>query len=153
MSAASGVGIPYEYLTGDIMDVSDRTLRVVINTFRRRLEQYQYYTFVQMWCRQVWAAFIDACVLAGHIKAADFSKNKWDYLRCNWIGQGWAYIHPVQDVEAKIKSVRAGFSTRSSVILESGEDPETIMRQYAHDNEIADSLGLVMDTDPRQDAT
>lgn len=42
MAAAVGVDLPYELLTGDMGDISDRTLRVLLNEFRRRIEQVQF---------------------------------------------------------------------------------------------------------------
>ena len=38
IGVSAGGGLPYELLSGDIKDISDRTLRIVINEFRRLCE-------------------------------------------------------------------------------------------------------------------
>ncbi|HFF2071261.1 TPA: phage portal protein, partial [Pseudomonas aeruginosa] len=53
MAAAVGVDLPYELLTGDMGDISDRTLRVLLNEFRRRIEQVQFSVYVYQLCRPV----------------------------------------------------------------------------------------------------
>ena len=45
LQAAAGSSTPYEILTGDMREVNDRALRVVLNEFRRRLEQLQFGVF------------------------------------------------------------------------------------------------------------
>src|SRR5690606_18777042 len=41
-AAAVGVELPYELLTGDMKEISDRVLRILLNDFRRRVEQLQF---------------------------------------------------------------------------------------------------------------
>lgn len=122
LGVAAGQGLPYELLTGDIKDVSDRTLRVVINEFRRRCEQRQWQVIIPMLCQPVRDAWADACALAGLFTAAEAESAK----QVHWQPQGWAYIHPVQDVQAKKHEVDSGFRSRSSVISERGDDPEQV---------------------------
>jgi len=64
--------------------------------------------------------------------------------------QGWPYIHPVQDVQAAREAIRSGFTSRSAVVAEQGEDAEVVDAQQAADNERADELGLEYDSDGRQ---
>lgn len=39
LQLSAGTGLPYEYLTGDLKDVSDRTLRLSVTEYRRACEQ------------------------------------------------------------------------------------------------------------------
>ena len=64
--------------------------------------------------------------------------------------QRWPYLHPVQDVQAEQRAIRAGFTSRSATVAEHGEDAEEIDRQQAADNARADTLGLRYDSDSRQ---
>lgn len=148
-AAAAGVGLPYELLTGDLREVNDRVIRVVLNEFRRRIEQRQFGVFVHQLCRPVRTAWLDLAVLSGAIELPDYNKNRRQYLRTRWIPQGWAYIHPLQDVQTKRMEVRAGFKSRSEVSLSQGYDTETIDSENAADNERADELGLSYDSDAR----
>ncbi|NWA25776.1 phage portal protein [Pseudomonas gingeri] len=142
MAAAAGVDTPYEVLTGDMSDVNDRALRVVLNEFRRRLEQLQFTVYIHQLCRPVRAAWMDMAVLAGVLNLPDYTKRRREYLRTRWVPQGWAYIQPVQDVQARMLEVNAGFASRSEMVLRTGYDAETVDAENAADAARARDLGL-----------
>ena len=66
-----------------------------------------------------------------------------------WVPEGGPYCHPVQDVDADVKAIRAGLTSRTRRTLAQGEDPESVMDELASDNAAADERGLVLDSDPR----
>jgi lambda family phage portal protein len=142
MAAAAGSGTPYELLTGDMRDVNDRALRVVLNEFRRRLEQLQFSVYVHQLCRPVRAAWMDMAVLSGALTLTDYAKRRREYLRTRWVPQGWAYLHPVQDVQSRMMEVNAGFGSRSEMVLRTGYDAETVDAENAADQARARDLGL-----------
>jgi len=142
MAAAAGTDTPYEVLTGDMSDVNDRALRVVLNEFRRRLEQLQFTVYIHQLCRPVRAAWMDMAVLAGVLLLPDYAKRRREYLRTRWVPQGWAYIQPVQDVQARMLEVNAGFASRSEMVLRTGYDAETVDAENAADAARARDLGL-----------
>ena len=142
MAAAAGTGTPYEILTGDMREVNDRALRVVLNEFRRRLEQLQFGVYVHQLCRPVRAAWMDMAVLAGRLKLDDYAQRRREYLRTRWVPQGWAYIQPVQDIQARMMEVNAGFNSRSEMVLRSGYDAETVDAENAADQARARDLDL-----------
>jgi len=142
MAAAAGTGTPYEILTGDMREVNDRALRVVLNEFRRRLEQLQFGVYVHLLCRPVRAAWMDMAVLAGRLKLDDYAQRRREYLRTRWVPQGWAYIQPVQDIQARMMEVNAGFNSRSEMVLRAGYDAETVDAETAADQARARDLGL-----------
>lgn len=141
-AAAVGVDLPYELLTGDMGDISDRVLRVLLNDFRRRIEQLQFAVYVFQLCRPVRAAWLDTAVLSGAIVLPDYTARRRDYLRTRWVPQGHPYIHPVQDVEGKLKEINGGLNSRSEHVLRTGYDAEQIDEENAQDNERAKKLGL-----------
>jgi lambda family phage portal protein len=142
MAAAAGTGTPYEILTGDMREVNDRALRVVLNEFRRRLEQLQFSVYVHQLCRPVRAAWMDMAVLSGALVLEDYAQRRREYLRTRWVPQGWAYIQPVQDVQARRMEVQAGFASRSEMVLRTGYDAETVDAENAADLARATHLGL-----------
>lgn len=142
MAAAAGSGTPYEILTGDMRGVNDRALRVVLNEFRRRLEQLQFGVYVHQLCRPVRAAWMDMAVLSGVLDLDDYAQRRREYLRTRWVPQGWAYLQPVQDVQARMLEVNAGFGSRSEMCLRTGTDAETVDAENAADAERARKLGL-----------
>lgn len=141
-AAAAGVGLPYELLTGDMREVNDRVMRVILNEFRRRIEQLQFGLYVHQLCRPVRAAWLDMAYLSGALHLPDYGTRRREYLRTRWVPQGWAYIHPVQDVQSRQMEVAAGFTSRSEVVLRSGYDAEQIDQENAEDNARAERLGL-----------
>lgn len=149
MGVAAGGGTPYELMSGDIKDISDRTLRIVINEFRRLCEQRQWLLFIPQMCQKVLNAWVDFATVAGHITFAESEAAK----DVTWAPQGWAYIHPVQDVQAKQLEVESGFRSRSSVIVERGDDPEIVDDERAEDNKREKELDLLPEPPPAPAAT
>jgi lambda family phage portal protein len=141
LGVAAGMGTPYELLSGDVKDVSDRTLRVLINEFRRLCEQRQWLLFIPKMCQPVRASWAKYAELSGVLTPDEAVEAR----NVDWAPQGWAYIHPVQDVQAKQLEVEAGFRSRSSVISERGYDPDSVDQERADENKREDQLGLKPD--------
>lgn len=146
MAAAAGAGLPYELMTGDMRDVNDRAIRVVLTEFRRRLEQLQFQVYVHQLCRPVRSAWMDMAVLAGALDLPDYALRRRDYQRTRWVPQGWAYIHPVQDVQSRSMEIVAGFASRSEVCLRGGTDAEIVDEENAADIARTKELGLKYST-------
>ncbi|HEX9647061.1 MAG TPA: phage portal protein, partial [Alphaproteobacteria bacterium] len=100
-------------------------------------------------CRPVVRRWIDIGMLAGAIEPPRGMDPRALY-RVAWLPQRWAYIHPVQDVQADRDEVRGGLSSRSQKVAQRGYDPAEIDRENAEDNARADALGLAYDSDGRQ---
>jgi lambda family phage portal protein len=139
---AAGLGLPYEIGTGDLREVNDRVIRVVLNEFHRKIEQRQFSIFIPQICRPIRAAWLDAAYLAGAIALPNYGDRRREYLRTRWVPQGWSYIHPVQEVEAQALQVKHGFTSRSEIVLRQGYDAELIDAENAADHERERRLGL-----------
>ena len=149
---AAASGVPYEVLTGDMSQVNDRTVRVILHEFRRRITAWQHQIVVFQFCRAVWRAWMDRVFLSGVLPIPiDYLVNPARWAAVKWIPQGWPYLHPVQDVEAQKAAVRAGFTSRTAVVSEQGEDAEVIDAEQETDNARADELKLRYDSDGRTD--
>lgn len=138
LGTAAGQGLPYEIMSGDIREISDRTLRVLINDLRRYAEQRQWQIIIPQMCQPVREAWADMAALAGVVSMSEVETVK----DVEWSPHGWEYIHPVQDVQSKQLEVEAGFRSRSSVIAERGDDPELVDEERAADDKREDELGL-----------
>jgi lambda family phage portal protein len=149
MAIAARAGVPYEVLTGDLTNVSDRALRLILNEFRRTVEQWQWLVLIPNALQKVREAWWDAAVLAGVLDAPGYAEDREDYVETIWTPQGWPYSHPVQDVQADRAAVRSGFKSRSSVIEANGDDPEEVNAQLVQDNATADANDMILDSDAR----
>jgi len=148
-AVATSVGLLYEQLTGDYSQINDRTFRAAVNEFRRRCAMWQHHTVVFQWCRPILRRWVELAVISGRvtpprgISIALASQAKW-------VPQGWAYIHPVQDVQSKQLEVRSGFRSRREIVSQDGYDVEQVDSEIASDNTRTDTAGIVLDTDPRK---
>jgi lambda family phage portal protein len=138
MGTAAGAGLPYEMFSGDLKDISDRTLRVAINEFRRFARQRQWQLIVPRLCQPMVEWWAEAEVLAGTLPMSVLVEAKAP----TWSPHGWEYIHPTQDAEGKKIEVEAGFRSRSDVIAERGDDPRTVDDERAADLKRSKALGL-----------
>lgn len=152
LAIAARHGVPYEVLTGDLRNVSDRALKLILNEFRRLLEMLQWLLFIPRLLQPIREWWFDAAFLAGLLPVEDdeYLEKRDELVETLWVPQGWPYSHPVQDVQADRLAIRAGLTSRTQKILATGEDPEQVDREIAEDNARADRLGLVLDSDPRK---
>lgn len=138
LGTAAGAGLPYEIFSGDIQNVSDRTLRVMINDFRRFAEQRQWQIIIPTMCDRVSTWFAEAALLAGLISTDEFD----DVRRVEHAPHGWQHIHPVQDPQGKLLEVAGGLRSRSSVIGERGDEPDQVDDERAADNKREQDLEI-----------
>lgn len=152
-AVSTATGVPYEVLTGDMSSVNDRTVRVILHDFRRRIQQWQHQIIAFQFCRRVWSAWLFRAYLSGAIEVpANFLTAPEEWSQVKWVPQGWPYIHPVQDIAAAKDAIRNGLGSRAAAVAERGEDVEAIDAEQAADNARADSLGLKHDSDGRYPA-
>lgn len=69
---------------------------------------------------------------------------------------GWAYVNPLQEVNAKIKEVESGFKSREQIVAEMGYNVEEVDESIKRDQERAKDMGLELtftggETDPMKE--
>ena len=148
LGIAAGYGIPYQMVSGDYTEINDRLWRAIVNQYQREVEQDQQMCTIPQLCRRMWVEFVDRAIMSGAIDypsvTGDF--NRFDYSRAEFRPQAWKYIHPVQDVQAKVVEVENGFTSRQKVVDESrGDSIEEIDRQRKEDKDREVKLGLTPD--------
>ena len=152
-AVAAAIGITYEQLTGALTGVNYSSIRAGMLEFRRRCEMVQHGVLVHQLCRPVWAAWMKQAVLAGALNAPGFARGgparRRQYLAVKWIPQGWQWVDPEKEFKAMLLAIRAGLMSRSEAISANGYDAEDVDREIAADNQRADDLGLIFDSDPR----
>jgi lambda family phage portal protein len=139
---SAGFRVPYELLTGDLSQVNFSSSRVGLNSYRRMIEAMQWQMVIPVFCQPIWQWFIDAAYAAGKIKT--------DKVPVAWDPPKFDSVNPLQDAQADLLEVRAGFTSLQQVIAKRGFDPETVLREQAKALELADELKLVLDSDPRR---
>lgn len=140
---AAGFRVPYALMTGDLSQNNFSSSRVGLNEFRRMVEQLQWQMVIPMFCDPVWGWFIEACQLAGQIPVDAV-------IPAEWAPPRFEMINPLQDVQADLLEVRAGFASPQQMIAKRGYDPRGVVEEWAAHAAETDALGLVFDSDPRK---
>jgi len=132
---ASGMGVPYHLLTGDMSAVNFSSARVRILDFRRAVSQMQWLTLIPKLLVPIYDAFVEHAYLAGLIrtpdKAVDFSPPKWDY------------VNPKQDVEADLAEIGGGLSSFSEKLRQRGYDPDVVFAELKGDIDKLKEMGIL----------
>lgn len=131
---AAGFGVPYEMMTGDMVEVNFTSARVRLQDFRREVEMMQWTHLVPRLCVRVCRAFERAAILAGSVPDVPFpldhSTPKWDY------------VNPEQEVQADLAEISGGLSSISEKLRRRGYKPDQVFAELASDIEKLRDLGL-----------
>ena len=122
---ASGMGVTYEMMTGDVREVNFSSARVSMLEFRRNAEQMQWLTLIPRLCEPIWNAFVDAAALAGKMHASDRA--------VDWATPKWDYVNPEQDVKADLAEISGGLTTISEKLRKRGYKPELVFSEMKAD--------------------
>jgi lambda family phage portal protein len=144
-SVAAGYLIPHELLTGDLSQVNFSSMRGGLNEFRRLAEAIQWLCVIPMALTPIWTWFLEAAYLAGKLPTRD--------IPCDWDTPAFESVNPIDDANADLIAVRAGFDSWISVVgRRTGRDPAVVMAEIAEGNALADEYGVILDSDPRNTA-
>jgi lambda family phage portal protein len=150
-AVAAAMGITYEMLTGDLTQVNYSSIRAGLLEFRRRCESIQHGVLVHQLCRPIWRAWMDQAVLEGKLILPGYEQNAREWQTAKWIPQGWQWVDPQKEFNAMKLAIRAGLMSRTEAISANGYDAVDLDQEISQDNQRADALGLIFDSDPRHD--
>ena len=139
---AAGFRVPYAMMTGDLSQANFSSTRAGLNEFRRMVEQIQWQTVIPMFCEPIWRWFVQAAQTQGLLPDGE--------IPAEWGPPKFESVNPLQDVQADLLEVRAGFSTLPQQIARRGYDPDEVIAEWADFAKKADAAGLVFDSDPRK---
>jgi len=142
LQVASALGIPYPYLTNDMVKGNFSNSRLALIEFRRRVSAWQHSVMVFQLCRPVYARWMDAAVLSGALVLPGYEANRSRLLAANWLPTKWDWVDPLKDANAEIAQIEAGLKSRTQAIAERGYDAEQVDREIAAERERERLLGL-----------
>lgn len=149
---AKGSRNTYDKMTGDLSEVNFSSIRAGQNDLLQLVRQIQFHTLIFQLCEPVATAWMDLAIASGRLKIRDYAENKRKYQQRDWVPDAPKYVNPLQDIQADILEVRAGFKSRPQKIAERGGDVEKVNAGILEDKEWLDREELVLDTDPRRTA-
>jgi lambda family phage portal protein len=142
LQVSAALGVPYAYLSNDMLKANYSNSRLALLEFRRRIEAYQHAVFVFQLCRQVWARWMDAAVFAGALDLPGYETRRRDWLACTWLPPKWDWVDPWKDTRAEIEQIGAGLKSRTQALAERGYDAEQVDAEIAADKAREKALGL-----------
>ena len=141
LQVASGFGITYESLTGDLNQTSFSSGRMGWLEFHRNIEQWRWQMLIPQMLNPIWNWFVAAGAVNG-VRA--------EGVVAHWTPPRRELIDPAKEIQATKDAVRSGFMSLSEAQREFGYDPEEVITEIAQDNERLDDLGVILDTDARK---
>ena len=148
-SIAAGLGVTYEQLTGDLTGVNYSSIRAGLIEFWRRCEQFQHQVIIFRFCRPIWDAWIRTALISGELDYSDYAKDPLAFTSVKWVPPVRQWVDPAKEIGATLDAIRGGLGSRDTAASAQGFDVEEIDNENARDQERADDLGLVYDSNAR----
>jgi len=137
---ASGVGIPYELMTGDLSQVNYSSYRAGLVDFRRRLEQDQWLIYVHGVCQRIWDRFRAESLAMGLGGGR---------AEIEWTPPRFELIDPLKETQAELEACLAGFDTWDQIVRRRGWTASEQLEAIAAWQKRLDTLGVVLKSDHR----
>jgi lambda family phage portal protein len=141
---ATGWGLTYDLLTGDLSQANYSSLRAGRLAFKRRLEQLQWTILIPGMCQPVWDAFIQAAIGVGKLDP------RAEGYPVEWAPPRFEMVDPLKDTQAIVAQIRSGLMTWPQGVAEFGGDPRKQVKGIRNANAELDENGLILDCDPRR---
>lgn len=148
LQIAAALGVPYAYLSNDMLKANYSNSRLALLEFRRRIDAWQHAVMVYQLCRAVWQRWMDTAVMAGTLAIKDYEPNRAGFIACSWLPPKWDWVDPLKDARAEIEQIEAGLKSRTQALAERGFDAEQVDAEIAADKAREQRLGLVFGTPP-----
>jgi len=145
---ASGLGLPYDVVTGDLSDTSYSSARVGRIELRKYIDALQW-QFIHMLCRPVFQRWVELEILRGTLPPVEGGVQ--EYMdNISWAPPAMQMTDPQREVDAMVRAIRAGLISREMAVASLGYDLAEVDAQIAAGNAAADAAGIVLDSDPRK---
>jgi lambda family phage portal protein len=141
-SAAAGLGITYEALTGDLAQVNFSSARMGRMEMNRNVSAWQWLVLVPQLLQPIGRRVVRDWQM--------MERREVPGLRLDWAPPAPILVDPAREIPALTAAVRSGFMSRSGAVRGLGFDPERLTAEIAADAAAADAAGLVFDSDPRR---
>lgn len=132
---ASGMGVTYEMMTGDVSETNFSSARVRLLDFRRAVQRMQWLTLKPRLLDPIHHAFIDAAIVSGKLRARDYAV-EYSFPK-------WDYVNPLQDVQADLAEISGGLASPSEKLRQRGYNPAAVFDEIAADFKRLEELGVM----------
>lgn len=131
---ATGTGVTYAQLTGDLSAANYSSTRAGTIEFRSLVEMFQWLTFIPMFCNKIAAKAAEVAYMAGLSRQI-----KVDF---DWTTPKWPWVDPLKDIQAEVLAINNALKSRSESIRENGYEPDTVYKELAQDQKTIQKYGI-----------
>jgi len=140
---AAGLGISYHSLSNDLEGVNYSSIRAGV------MEDREIFKGLQNWfIRTLVAPVFDDWLVAAYSREAikigsrPLSRNVDDYRNPHFQPRRWAWVDPQKDGLANQMALDNRLKSYSQLMREQGDDPDSVWREMARDQEMMKQLGI-----------
>jgi len=140
---ASGLGISYHSLSNDLEGVNYSSIRAGVLEDREIFKGLQDW-FIRSLVRPIYEEWVTIAVMRKliRIRGVPLSKPVAEYYNAHYQARRWAWVDPQKDGMANQLAIANRTKSRSQVIREQGDDPETIFREIQAEIDLMEELGI-----------
>lgn len=139
---ASGLGITYEVLTGDLTGVNFSSGRMGFLEFHRNIESWQWNLMVPMFCQPAFEWFVQAGKVSGAIPMSA-------QLTAEWTAPRREMIDPDKETRGLLTAMKSGLKSWPDTVREMGYDPDEVLEQIKDAMAKMDETGFIAEWDLR----
>jgi lambda family phage portal protein len=143
---ASGLGITYEALSGDLSQVNFSSGRMGRMEMDRNISAWQWLMLRPQLLDPIAALILEAWQIMEPTRALRGAA-------VDWTPPARVIIDPAKEIPAMRDAIRAGLRSWQSTVRALGYDPETVANEMAEDAARFDAIGVVPESDPRSGTT
>ena len=137
--AAAGMGVSYNGLANDLEGTNFSSLHV------GKSEERDEWRLLQNWfsahfCDRIYREWLSMAMLSGALNLPFAKMDK--FLDVAWKPRGWQAVNPVDEANANIANVGAGFTSPQRVVAAKGADYDEILAELREAKAKAEALGL-----------
>jgi lambda family phage portal protein len=130
---AAGIGITYQQMTGDLSQANYSSMRAGTLDFRREVEQFQWLTFIPMFCRRVMTIWLNTAAISSSIKSN---------IETDWTTPRWDWVDPLKDVRSETEELNTSRKSFSEAARARGYTPEKLIEEIAKDRAMFEKAGM-----------
>lgn len=139
-TVASGMGITYEALSGDLSKVNFSSGRMGRMEMDRNVSAWQWLLMIPQMMQPLAAWALEAWALGNGLRPDDD-------MEIQWVPPHRMLVDPAREIVALRDEVKAGFASRQGQIRRLGYDPEDILAEQIADRAQSETYHLRFDSD------
>jgi lambda family phage portal protein len=146
---ASALDVSYHHLASDLAGVnytSSRTGELSDRDTWRTIQDWMIETFNE----NIFVDFLETQLIAGLLTFANgnvLPYSKFDKF-CSpcWVPRGWTWVDPLKDINAAIRGLEFGLTTRTRIAAEGGDDYQDLLDEMQQEAESIKARQFVVNT-------